>query len=120
MEKNDGTPLIFCGDEIYVTNRDCWDEIVSLTFLNNDGDNISYTRLAYEDEIYIEHNDQINYIYSFYEDVEFVLTESLLSVSVKPKKICNMPTKMEISLNPKFKNLQEIIDALKAPPKCLP
>ena len=119
MERCDSIPLIFKCNEIHVTDRDYWDEIIQLTFLSVEGENISFTRLSYDDEIYIEYNDQTNYLYSFYENVDFILRETTLNVNVKPKKQKNMSNVIEIVFNSKNDDLEKILYALKTPPICI-
>ena len=119
MDDVNSLPLIFECNEIYVNDKDYWDEIIQLTFVKNENENISFTRLSYEEDIYIEHNDQINFIYAFYKNVNFNLGERKLSVNVIPGKKMNMPNAIEIVFSQTIDNLEEILRCLKAPTICI-
>lgn len=73
--------LIFECNRLEINPKEYWIEIIEVSFIK--GDNyISISRLSYEDETYIEYNDQINCLYSNYKDVKFELKENILSIQV--------------------------------------
>jgi len=115
MEKR-RVPLIIKCNRILINPKEYWGEIIQLAFIENELENISITRLPYEDEIYIEHNDQINCAYSFYKDVYFTLEDGSLLVEFKPKIKWNMSDKIKIILSQTVDNMEEILSALKADP----
>ena len=107
--------LNFNCKEININPEEFWGEIIQLAFVNDNNEYIAITRLPYENELYIEYNDQINFIYSFYKDVIFKLEKSYLIIDVlKPAKAKNLPDKIIINLESSIENLQKILNQLKA------
>ncbi|WP_417009328.1 hypothetical protein [Bacteroides congonensis] len=111
--------LIFECDILDINSKEYWIEIIQVAFVK--GDNyISISRLSYEDEIYMEYNDQINYLYSNCKDVKFKLKENILSIQISnSKKRFNMPCEIQIILNTDCSNLNEVFEMLQSPPKDL-
>lgn len=111
--------LDFECDTLNINSKDYWIEIIQVAFVK--GDNyISISRLSYEDEIYIEYNDQINCLYANYKDVKFELKESILSIQIlNSSKMYNMPCKIRIILNTDCSNFNEAVEILQAPTKDL-
>ena len=99
LTDNKSEILIFECNRLEINPKEYWIEIIEVSFIK--GDNyISISRLSYEDEIYIEYNDQINCLYSNYKDVKFELKENILSIQVlNNNKRYNMPCKIRIVLN---------------------
>ena len=115
MKENKDTPLMLNCNEISVNPKDYWDEIIQIAFIEDAYKNIIISRLAYEDEIYIEHNDQANCLYSYYQNVYFLLEENYLTINVKnPTRAYNMPSELKIVFNNAVENLHEILSELKA------
>lgn len=111
--------LIFECNRLEINPKEYWIEIIEVSFIK--GDNyISISRLSYEDETYIEYNDQINCLYSNYKDVKFELKENILSIQVlNSNKRYNMPCKIRIVLNTNYNSLNETFEILQAPTKDL-
>ena len=66
-----------------INPNEYWDEIIQLTFIKNDFEYISITRIPYEDEIYIEHSDQINFLTCHYTDFNYILNGNILDIKIK-------------------------------------
>lgn len=81
MKKIRNTLLDFKVKELNINLEDYWDEIIQITFVS--GENyIAISRLSYENEIYFEFDDQINFIYSYCKDIAFLLEKNILSVVI--------------------------------------
>ena len=108
-------PLVMNCNKILVNPKDIWVELINIGFIENDDQFIAISRLAYEDEIYIEHNDQINCLTAHHDDVCFTLEDKCLVIEVtRPIAISNMPTTIRLTLNTTVGDLAEVLDALKA------
>lgn len=111
--------LIFECNRLEINPKEYWIEIIEVSFIKDDN-YISISRLSYEDETYIEYNDQINCLYSNYKDVKFELKENILSIQVlNSNKRYNMPCKIRIVLNTNCNSLNETFEILQAPTKDL-
>ena len=93
-----------------INPNEYWDEIIQLTFIKNDFEYISITRIPYEDEIYIEHNDQINFLTCHYTDFNYILNGNILDIKIK--KVCessNVFPNISILLNFDTDSLEYIL-----------
>ena len=81
MEKSRNTSLSFYSKEIDINPEKYWKELIQLSFVNKE-EYVAISRLSYEDEIYIEYNDQVNYIYSLYNDIVFNIENNVLSITI--------------------------------------
>ena len=72
MESCRSEPLKFdCNKKIDINLKEYWEEIMQLTFLNDKSEYLSLARLSYEEEVYIEYNDQIYFLYSNVNNIGF-------------------------------------------------
>lgn len=71
--------MVFDSKKIVYSSEDNWDELVSITFVDND-QYLSLNALSYEDEIEIELNDQVNYVSVDKSDFRYQLTATALHV----------------------------------------
>ena len=108
--------LVLNCNKILVNPKNVWNELIHIGFIEDNFKHVTISRLVYDDEIYIEHNDQINYLYSHYQDVNFIIKDNFLIIdTIKQTSVCNMPNKIKIVLNQTVENLEEVLSALKAP-----
>ena len=78
--------LLFTSEEIDLNPRPYWGELLQITFVNKE-QYFSISRLAYEEELYFEYNEQTHYIYALCQDVEFNLRANALHIHItKPLK----------------------------------
>ena len=70
-----------CEKTVY-SLEDNWDELVSITFVNGKH-YLNLCSLAYEDEIRVELNDQLNYLSVLKSDFKFELSEKSLRVTLE-------------------------------------
>ena len=83
MESCRSEPLKFdCNKKIDINPKEYWEEIMQLTFLNDKSEYLSLTRLSYEEEVYIEYNDQIYFLYSNVNNIRFRLDNSIFNAEV--------------------------------------
>lgn len=74
--------MVFDSKKIVYSAEDNWDELISITFINND-QYLSFNALAYENEIEVELNDQANYASTDKSDFSYELTAKALHVTIK-------------------------------------
>lgn len=106
--------MVFDSKKIVYSSEDNWDELVSITFVNND-QYLSINALTYENEIEIELNDQANYISVDKTDFRYELTATALHVIVeKPIVEHNFPgVKFVVNYEAgEFEQLKRAINAL--------
>ena len=113
MESSRSLPLRFnCNKKADINSKEYWEEIIQLTFLNDKFEYLSLTRLPYEDEVYFEYNDQVNFLYSKNKDVKFKLEETILTVEVHNPIKGNLPNTFIINTIHSLDNLKEILNLL--------
>lgn len=113
MESSRSASLKFeCNKEININPKEYWEEIIQLTFLNDKSEYLSLTRLNYEDEVYFEYNDQINFLYSNIKNVKFKLDGSILIINVDKPIKGNLPGAFIINIVQQFDNLEYILNLL--------
>ena len=69
--------LFFTSEEINLNPHTSWAELLQITFVNKE-QYFSISRLAYEEELYFEYNEQTHYIYALCQDVVFKLKANAL------------------------------------------
>lgn len=74
--------MVFDSKKIVYSAEDNWDELVSITFINND-QYLSLNALTYENELAIELNDQANYVSVDKNDFRYELTAKTLHVTIE-------------------------------------
>jgi hypothetical protein len=115
--ENSSLPLKFeCNKGIDINPEGDWDEIIQLTFLNDQSEYLSLTRLSYEDEVYVEYNDQINFLYSGVNDITFTLEETLLTIAIQNPTKGNLPNLFIINAVQQPDNLIVILNLLVSSP----
>lgn len=76
----------FNFNSIVYSEFENWDEFIQITFVGNNGEYLSLSSVLYEEEIYTEFSDQINYLqfsktkFEFYRDsnsIFFVISQIL-------------------------------------------
>jgi len=113
MESCRSEPLKFdCNKKIDINPKEYWEEIMQLTFLNNEFEYLSLTRLCYDEEVYIEYNDQIYFLYSNVNSIEFRLKDSILTIEVENPIKGNLPNTFMINITQPFDNLDYILHVL--------
>ena len=113
MESCRSEPLKFaCNPKIDINPKEYWEEIMQLTFLNNEFEYLSLTRLCYDEEVYIEYNDQIYFLYSNVNSIEFRLKDSILTIEVENPIKGNLPNTFLINITQPFDNLDYILHVL--------
>ena len=76
--------LLFTSKEIDINPRASWAELLQITFVNKE-QYFSISRLAYEEELYFEYNEQTHYIYALCQDVVFELKANILHIHITKK-----------------------------------
>lgn len=74
--------MVFDSKKIVYSSEDNWDELVNITFIDND-EHLSLNALTYENEIEIELNDQVNYLSVEKNHFRFELTATALHVIIE-------------------------------------
>jgi hypothetical protein len=101
-----------CSKGIDINPKEYWEEIIQLTFIGDKFEYLSLTRLPYENEIYIEYSDQINFLYSNVKDVAFSLEATVLTIEVHNPIKGNLPNTFIINTFRQFDNLREALNLL--------
>jgi len=105
--------LLFTCEEIALNPRTYWGELLQIAFVNK-GQYFSISRLAYEEELYFECNEQTHYIYALCKDVVFNLKTSALHIHITKKLKGNCPfSTIIVQLPPSSVNLEEVLQQLK-------
>ncbi len=73
--------LFFTSEEINLNPHTSWAELLQIAFINKD-QYFSISRLAYEEELYFEYNEQTHYIYALCQDVVFELKANVLHIHI--------------------------------------
>jgi len=55
-------PIEIVCNKILVNPKEIWVELIDVAFIEDDLNFVTISRLSYEDDVHIEHNDQVNYI----------------------------------------------------------
>ena len=76
--------LFFTCEEINLNPRASWGELLQIVFINKE-QYFSISRLAYEEELYFEYNEQTHYIYALCQDVVFELKANALHIHITKK-----------------------------------
>ena len=105
--------LFFTCEEIDLNPRASWAELLQITFVNKE-QYFSISRLAYEEELYFEYNEQTHYIYALCQDVVFELKANVLHIHITKnlKSNCLFST-ITIQLPSTPINLEEVLQLLK-------
>lgn len=105
--------LLFISEEIDLNPRPSWAELLQITFVNKE-QYFSISRLAYEEELYFEYNEQTHYIYALCQDVEFNLKANVLHIHITKPLKSNCPFSTIIIQLPSFSvDLEEVLRELK-------
>lgn len=94
----------FNSQNIVYSTKANWDEIVNITFVSHEN-YLSFNTLAYEDEIEIEWNDQVNYVSVLKSDFKFEIVDKQLHL--KLTDIVNQNNFPDLSLCIHFRNGEE-------------
>ena len=105
--------LFFTSEEINLNPHTSWAELLQITFVNKE-QYFSISRLAYEEELYFEYNEQTHYIYALCQDVEFELKANALHIHITKKLKGNCPFSTITIQLPSFSvDLEEVLQELK-------
>ena len=105
--------LFFTCEEIDLNPRAYWGELLQIAFINKE-QYFSISRLAYEEELYFEYNEQTHYIYALCQDVEFNLKANVLHIHITKKLKGNCPFSTITIQLPSFSvDLEEVLQELK-------
>ena len=105
--------LFFTCEEIDLNPRASWAELLQITFVNKE-QYFSISRLAYEEELYFEYNEQTHYIYALCKDVVFNLKSNALHIHITNKLKSNCPFSIiTVQLPPSSVDLEEVLQQLK-------
>jgi len=118
MSENNGRLTLYCNEVATNPLEDWRTDLVEVAFLGGDHkyEYIVIARTPYEDDIYIEHNDQGNCLYAYYENVAFALTEKSLLIDVEnPETRDNLPCKFKIIFAQTADKIDEVLAAIKLP-----
>ena len=105
--------LLFISEEIELNPRASWGELLQIAFVNKE-QYFSISRLAYEEELYFEYNEQTHYIYALCQDVVFELKANALHINITKtlKSNCLFST-ITIQLPSFSVDLEEVLQELK-------
>ncbi len=70
--------------------------------MNDKAEYLSLARLRYEEEVYFEYNDQINFLYSESDNIKFKLENSILAIEVDNQTKGNLPHSFSINMELPF------------------
>lgn len=70
--------------------------------MNDKAEYLSLARLRYEEEVYFEYNDQINFLYSEGDNIKFKLENSILAIEVDNPTKGNLPHSFSINMELPF------------------
>ena len=105
--------LLFTSKEIDINPRASWAELLQITFVNKE-QYFSISRLAYEEELYFEYNEQTHYIYALCQDVVFELKANALHIHITKTLKSNCPFSTITIQLPFFSvDLEEVLQELK-------
>lgn len=105
--------LFFTSEEINLNPHTSWAELLQITFVNKE-QYFSISRLAYEEELYFEYNEQTHYIYALCQDVVFELKANILHIHITKKLKGNCPFSTITIQLPSFSvDLEEMLQELK-------
>ena len=105
--------LFFTSEEINLNPRASWGELLQIAFINKE-QYFSISKLAYEEELYFEYNEQTHYIYALCQDVEFNLKANTLHIYITKTLKNNCPfNTITIQLPSTPINLEEVLQLLK-------
>ena len=105
--------LFFTCEEINLNPRASWGELLQIVFINKE-QYFSISRLAYEEELYFEYNEQTHYIYALCQDVVFELKANALHIHITKKLKGNCPFSTITIQLPSFSvDLEEVLQELK-------
>ena len=105
--------LFFTSEEIELNPRASWAELLQITFVNKER-YFSISRLAYEEELYFEYNEQTHYIYALCQDVVFELKANALHIHITKTLKGNCPfSTITIQLPSSSVHLEEVLQELK-------
>ena len=105
--------LLFTCEEIELNPRASWAELLQITFVNEE-QYFSISKLAYEEELYFEYNEQTQYIYALCQDVVFELKVNALHIHITKKLKGNCPFSTITIQLPSFSvDLEEVLQELK-------
>ncbi|WP_304288992.1 transcriptional regulator [Capnocytophaga leadbetteri] len=106
--------LFFTCEEIDLNPRTSWAELLQIAFINKE-QYFSISRLAYEEELYFEYNEQTHYIYALCQDVEFNLKANALYIHITKPLKSNCPfSTITIQLPSTPISLEEVLQHLKS------
>ena len=106
--------LFFTCEEIDLNPRTSWAELLQIAFINKE-QYFSISRLAYEEELYFEYNEQTHHIYALCQDVEFNLKANALYIHITKTLKSNCPfSTITIQLPSTPINLEEVLQHLKS------
>lgn len=105
--------LLFTCEEIDLNPRESWGELLQIAFINKE-QYFSISRLAYEEELYFEYNEQTHYIYALCQDVVFELKANALHIHItKPLKSNCLFSTITIQLPSFSVDLEEVLREIK-------
>lgn len=105
--------LFFTCEEIDLNPHASWAELLQIAFVNKE-QYFSISRLAYEEELYFEYNEQTHYIYALCQDVVFELKANVLHIHITKKLKGNCPFSTIAIQLPSFSvDLEEVLQQLK-------
>ncbi len=105
--------LFFTCEEIDLNPRASWGELLQIAFINKK-QYFSISRLAYEEELYFEYNEQTHYIYALCQDVVFELKANALHIHITKTLKSNCPFSTITIQLPSFSvDLEEVLQELK-------
>ena len=105
--------LFFTSEEINLNPHTSWAELLQITFVNKE-QYFSISRLAYEEELYFEYNEQTHYIYALCQDVVFELKVNTLHIYITKTLKSNYPFSTITIQLPSFSvDLEEVLQELK-------
>lgn len=70
----------FKAKQLHINDEDVWEDVIELAFVLHDDSYISIARIPYEDDVYIEFGEQINYCKS--ENATYSLEGNTISFKV--------------------------------------
>lgn len=75
----------FKATRINVNDRLYWEDLIEMAFQNNQDERLSILRITADETVYIEYNDQMNFVKACFKDIDYFLEGSSLTISISNK-----------------------------------
>lgn len=71
--------------QVTINDQVYWKDLIEMAFKNKNNECLSILRIIADETVYIEYNDQMNFIKACFKNVSYALHDSELTISVGDK-----------------------------------